>query len=61
MTYHKITNVCVGVVADKPVNVTRIVDVPFITNAINVEAGEELLLEKPEERPREKPQTKAKA
>ena len=58
--YHKVTNVCVGLVADKPVNVTRIVDVPFITNLIDVEAGEELLLEKPEEQPRAKVPIKGK-
>ena len=44
-----ITNVCVGVVKNVPVNITRIVEVPFMTNHIAVEAGEELLMEKPED------------
>ena len=44
------TNACVGIVNDAPVNLTRVVEVPFMTNHIAVEAGEELLMEKPEER-----------
>ena len=34
----------------KSANTTRVVEVPFMTNHIAVEAGEELLMEKPEER-----------
>ena len=46
-----IVNVCVGLVNKRGVNQSRNVEVPFITNAIDVEAGEELLLEKPVEAP----------
>ena len=46
-----LVNVCVGLVNKQMVNVTRNVEVPFITNTIDVEAGEELLLEKPAEAP----------
>ena len=42
------------------VNVTRNVEVPFITNAIDVEAGEELLLEKPVDAPTLQKPTKGK-
>ena len=45
----RIVNVCVGLVNKRVVNQTRNIEVPFITNAIDVEAGEELLLEKPAE------------
>ena len=41
----RITNVSVGTVAGVSLNTTRIVSVPFITNHVAVEAGEELLLE----------------
>ena len=47
----RLVNVSVGLVNKQMVNVTRNVEVPFITNAIDVEAGEELLLEKPVEAP----------
>ena len=40
-----LVNVCVGLVNKRGVNQSRNVEVPFITNAIDVEAGEELLLE----------------
>ena len=42
----RLVNVSVGLVNKKMVNVTRNVEVPFITNSIDVEAGEELLLER---------------
>ena len=42
----RLVNVSVGQVNKQMVNVTRNVEVPFITNAIDVEAGEELLLER---------------
>ena len=41
----RLVNVSVGLVNKQMVNVTRNFEVPFITNAIDVEAGEELLLE----------------
>jgi len=47
----RLVNVSVGLVNKQMVNVTRNVEVPFITNAIDVEAGEELILEKPVEAP----------
>ena len=40
-----IVNVCVGLVNKRGLNQPRNVEVPFITNAIDVEAGEELLME----------------
>ena len=49
----RLTNVCVGLVMGataKTACATRIVEVPFMTNYVAVEAGEELLVEKPEER-----------
>ena len=42
------TNVCVGNVNGLSVSATRIVAVPLMTNIVQVEAGEELLMEKPE-------------
>ena len=50
------TNVCVRVVNGEPINATRVDEVPFLTNHVAVEAGEELLVERPEEEPRAKPQ-----
>ena len=44
-----LTNVCVGVVNDEQVGGTRIVEVPFMTNHVAVEKGEELLMEQPEQ------------
>ena len=44
-----LTNVCVGVVKDEQVGCTRIVEVPFMTNHVDVEKGEELLMEQPEQ------------
>ena len=55
-----ITNVCVGIVKNVPVNITRIVEVPFMTNHIAVEAGEELLMEKPEDGVGAAPKAQAK-
>ena len=55
LQYVKMTNVCVGVANGQAVNSTRVVQVPFLTNHVAVEAGEELLLEKPENEPRAKP------
>ena len=52
--YVKMTNVCVGVMNGKAVNSTRVVEVPFLTNHVAVEEGEELLLEKPPEQPQPK-------
>ena len=49
----RIVNVCVGMVKKQAVNQTRNIEVPFITNLLDVEAGEELLLEKPAEAPRQ--------
>ena len=53
----RIVNVSVGQVNKRAVNQTRNIEVPFITNTTDVEAGEELLLEKPtdERRPAAKP------
>ena len=59
-----IVNVCVGLVNKRGVNQSRNVEVPFITNAIDVEAGEELLLEQLLAKPvetRKPPTPKAKA
>ena len=42
----RLVNVCVGLVNKRAFNLARNVEVPFITNAIDVEAGEELLLER---------------
>ena len=56
----RLVNVSVGLVNKQMVNVTRNVEVPFITNAIDVEAGEELLLEKPVEAPTLRKPTKGK-
>ena len=42
----RLVNVCVGLVSKRGLNQARNVEVPFITNAIDVEAGEELLLER---------------
>ena len=58
LQYVKMTNVCVGVANGQAVNSTRVVQVPFLTNHVAVEAGEELLMERPEERPQAKPQVK---
>ena len=41
----RIVNVSVGQVNKRAVNQTRNIEVPFITNTTDVEAGEELLLE----------------
>ena len=49
----RIVNVCLGMVKKQAVNQTRNIEVPFITNLLDVEAGEELLLEKPAEAPRQ--------
>ena len=57
----RLVNVCVGQVNKQMVNLARNVEVPFITNAIDVEAGEELLLEKPVEAPTLQKPTKGKA
>ena len=43
-----VTNVCVGNVNGLSVSATRIVAVPLMTNTVQVEAGEELLMEKPD-------------
>ena len=48
----RVVNVCVGLVNKRAVNQTRNVEVPFITNTIDVEEGEELLLERPAEKRR---------
>jgi len=56
----RLVNVSVGLVNKQMVNVTRNVEVPFITNAIDVEAGEELLLEKPVEAPTKRKPTAGK-
>jgi len=37
--------VSVGVVNERPVNVTRICKVPFLTNMVKVESGDELIME----------------
>ena len=58
--YMKMTNVCVGVMNGQAVNNTKVVDVPFLTNHVAVEEGEELLLEKPEEQQQPKPKTAPK-
>ena len=42
----RLVNVCVGLVSKRGLNQARNVEVPFITNSIDVEAGEELLLER---------------
>lgn len=57
----KITNVCVSIVNDAPVNLTRVVEVPFMTNHIAVEEGEESLMETREERAVGKAQPKKPA
>ena len=44
---HNTFNVCVGVVSQQSVNSTRILEIPFMTNAADVEEGEELLIEIP--------------
>ena len=49
----RVVNICVGLVNKRGVNQARNIEVPFITNAIDVEAGEELLLEKLLETPAE--------
>ena len=54
MQYVKMANVCVSVANGQAVNNTRVVEVPFPTNHVAVEAGEELLVEKPEEEPKKK-------
>ena len=54
LQYVKMTNVCVGVMNGQAVNSTRVVDVPFLTNHVAVEEGEELLVEKPSEQPQPK-------
>ena len=53
-----IVNVCVGLVNKRGVNQPRNVEVPCITNAIDVEAGEELLLEQLQEKQIKKPTPK---
>ena len=56
-----LVNVCVGLVNKRGVNQSRNVEVPFITNAIDVEAGEELLLEQLLAKPAETRKPKPKA
>jgi hypothetical protein len=42
---HVMSAVTVGVFREKAVNTTRSLEVPFLTNSIEVHAGEELILE----------------
>ena len=58
LQYVRMTNVCVRVVNGEPINATRVDEVPFLTNHVAVEAGEELLMEKLEEQPRPDPQVR---
>ena len=45
LTVTNITNICVGVVSGSQNSCTRIVEVPFLTNHVPVEKGEELLMQ----------------
>jgi hypothetical protein len=51
---HVITHVTVGVVKAQPVNTTRMICVPFLSNSVEVAEGEELILQVAEPKQRER-------
>ena len=40
-----ISNVCIAAVGKEPINRSRMIETPFLTNSIQLERGEELVLE----------------